>query len=166
MKWEKVTSTIGQSAYTLWNNGRKLVTLVFNPNANAARVETDEERRVFLIRKEGFLRNRTVLRNEYGVRVGCAGTENNRPFIELDNQRFFYDVESSSATSPSLSIYSDVQTDKPLAVCELDAREKSLLQELQPNKALSTQAHYSLLMAVCWYLLPLMKDEHVALNLV
>ena len=27
MKWETVTSTIGQSVYTLWNNGRKLVTL-------------------------------------------------------------------------------------------------------------------------------------------
>ena len=164
MKWEKVTSTIGQSAYTLWNNGRKLVTLVFNPNSNAARVETDGERRVFLIRKEGF-RNRTILRNEYGVRVGFAGKENNRHFIELDNQRFFYDL-APSTQQPSLAIYSDVQQDKPLAVCELDAREKSLLQELQPNKPLSTQAHYSLLMALCWYLLPLVKDERITLNIV
>lgn len=165
MKWEKVTSTIGQSAYTLWNNGRKLVTLVFNPNSNAARVETDADRRVFLIRKEGFLRNKTILRNEYGVRVGFAGKENNRHFIELDNQRFFYDVDSGD-NKPSLAIYSDVEQEKPLAVCELDTQEKNLLQELKPNKSLSTQAHYSLLMALCWYLLPIVKDDRITLNIV
>jgi len=164
MKWEKVTSTIGHSAYTLWNNGRKLVTLVFNPNSNAARIETDAERRVFLIRKEGFHRNRTVLRNEYGVRVGCAGLENNRPFIELANQRFFYDIDSS--TKPSLAVYSDNLQNEPLAVCELAVEEKTLLQELEPNKPLRTKAHYSLLMALCWYLLPIVKDERISLNMV
>ncbi len=39
MKWETVTSTIGQTVYTLWNNGKKLSTLVFNSSSNAARIE-------------------------------------------------------------------------------------------------------------------------------
>ena len=61
MKWETVTSTIGQSVYTLWNNGRQLVTLVFNSSSNAARIEYEDEKRVFLIRDEGFRKNKTVL---------------------------------------------------------------------------------------------------------
>ena len=164
MKWEKITSSIGHSAYALWNNGRKLVTLVFNPSSNAARIESEAERRVFLIRKEGFLKNRTVLRNEYGVRIGCAGFENNRNFIELDNQRFFYEVSNSEA-SPSLAIYSEQQQDQPLAICELDGQEKSWIKELKAHKAFGSQTQYSLLMALCWYLLPLVKDERVSLHL-
>lgn len=58
MKWETVTSTIGQSVYTLWNNGRQLVTLVFNSSSNAARIEYEDEKRVFLIRDEGFRKTR------------------------------------------------------------------------------------------------------------
>ena len=54
MKWESVRSTIGYSAYALWNNGRKLVTLVFNSSSKAARIDYGGEKRVFLIRKEGF----------------------------------------------------------------------------------------------------------------
>ncbi|MFN4314930.1 MAG: hypothetical protein ACK4E0_11585 [Chitinophagaceae bacterium] len=164
MKWEKVTSTIGQSAYTLWNNGRKLVTLVFNPSSNAARIESASEKRVFLIRKEGFLRNRTVLRNEYGVQIGYAGSENNRNYIELDNQRFFYEVEES-AQQPSVSIYSADRNDAPLAVCQFDNKEKNNSQPADTKKPLHTQTQYSLLMALCWYLLPFVKENRLDLQL-
>ena len=54
MKWETVSSTIGQSVYALWNNGKKLITLVFHSSSNAARIEYADEKRVFLIRDEGF----------------------------------------------------------------------------------------------------------------
>lgn len=52
MKWETVTSTIGHSAFALWNNGKKLMTLVFNPASNAARVESGAEKEYSLFAKK------------------------------------------------------------------------------------------------------------------
>lgn len=152
MKWETVTSTIGYSAFALWNNGKKLMTLAFNPASNAARVESDKGKRVFLIRKEGFLRSRTVLRSEYGICLVRTGSENNQDFVELDNQRFFYQVQQGG--SPALTIYQD-SLDHPLAVCELDGS----LADNQPAAGVSgTQALSVLLMTLCWYLLPAIRN--------
>lgn len=157
MKWETVTSTIGYSVYALWNNGRKLVTLVFNPSVNAARIEYDDEKRVFLIRKEGFLRNKTVLRNEYGIRIGHAGSENNEDFIVLDNERFFYSLENEKA--PAVTIYKQSK-DQPLAVCRLDVDEYNSLLKLTGNhKARREDTRYGLLMTLCWYLFQPSKAE-------
>ena len=93
MKWQTVTSSIGHTVYTLWNNGKKLSTLVFNSSSNAARIEYADEKRVFLIRDEGFRKNKTVLRTEYGIRIGHAGVENNAHYIVLNDERYFYSLE-------------------------------------------------------------------------
>lgn len=144
MKWETLTSTIGHSAYALWNNGKKLLTLVFNPASNAARIEFADEKRVFLIRKEGLLKNKTVLCNEYGIRIGHTGSENNKNYIVLNNERLFYKIENRE--EPALTIYKDSK-DRPLAICEWNMPE-----EIRNNRALRDHARYSLLMTLCWYL--------------
>lgn len=148
MKWETVTSTIEESVFALWNNGKKLVTLVFHPASNAARIEYADERRVFLIRQEGLLKNRTVLCNEYGIRMVHAGSENNRPFIELGQERFFYNVDDKQ--EQAVTIYKESK-DRPLAVCAF-----ALPEYIQSNNAVSNplwdKARYGLLMTLCWYL--------------
>lgn len=150
MKWETVTSTLGYSVYALWNNGRKLVTLVFNPSVNAARIEYADEKRVFLIRKEGFLRNKTVLRNEYGIRIGHTGSENKEDFIVLGNERFFYSLENEK--EPAVTIYKQSK-DRPLAVCGLDVEAQNGLARLTANhKAIKEDTRNSLLLTLCWYL--------------
>ncbi|MEI9945966.1 MAG: hypothetical protein WDN26_17315 [Chitinophagaceae bacterium] len=150
MKWEIVTSGISHSVYALWNNGRKLVTLVFNPASRAARIEYADERRVFLMRKEGFLKNKTVLRNEYGVHICHAGTENNEEFIEMNSERYYYSVETNN--EPAFTIYKESK-DQPLAVCGFNVEEKDMLIDLSgKNKSLRDEAKYSLLMTLCWYL--------------
>jgi hypothetical protein len=58
-------------------------------------VEGETEKRVFLIRKEGFLRNKTVLRNEYGIKIGELGHEHMQNFIDLNNERFFYTIHNN-----------------------------------------------------------------------
>jgi hypothetical protein len=150
MKWEAVASTIGYSVYALWNNGKKLVTLVFNSSSNAARIEYGDEKRVFLIRKEGFLKNKTVLRNEYGIHIGHTGTENNEDFIVLNNQRYFYSVNNNSK-DPALTIYKDDKA-QPIAVCELAVEEKDMLVDLAGRTKIKDDAKNSLLLTLCWYL--------------
>lgn len=143
MKWETITSAIGHKAFALWKNGRKLITLVFNPASNAARVEYEDEKRVFLVRNEGFLKNRTVLRNEYGVQVAQAGFERDEAFIEVNKERYFYSVDQTE--HPAVTFYKESK-ENPLAVCALDATDFP-----KTNKRFLSQAQYSLLMALCLY---------------
>jgi hypothetical protein len=155
MKWESVASTLGHSEYTLSNNGRKLVALVFNFSSHAARIEYADEKRVFLIRKEGFRKNRTVFCNEYGIRIGYAGSENNEDFIVLDNERFFYTIENKN--KPAVIIYKESR-EHPLAICDLDI-EGNMLNTTGKDKLIRDDAHYSLLLTLCWHLLHPVKKE-------
>jgi hypothetical protein len=156
MKWETVTSSIGQTVYTLWNNGRKLSTLVFNSSSNAARIELGDDRRVFLIRDEGFRKNKTVLRTEYGIRIGHTGTENNENFIVLNDKRYFYSVDDKK--EPVVTIYKE-SIDRPLAVCGLDIQDDTLVKA-GVKRPLNQKTLYSLLIGLCWYLFnPLAEKE-------
>jgi hypothetical protein len=162
MKWETVSSTIGQSVYALWNNGLKLVTLVFNSSSNAARIEYEDEKRVFLIRDEGFLKNKTVLRTEYGIRIGHTGTENNENFIVLNDERFYYSVNNKQ--EPAVTLYKE-SIDHPLAVCRLNIQD-DLLTKTGAKKPLQEKALYSLLIGLCWYLFkPLKREKPVGYSL-
>jgi len=149
MKWETVSSTIGHSVYALWNNGKKLITLVFHSSSNAARIEYADEKRVFLIRDEGFRKNKTVLRTEYGIRIGHAGVENNESFIVLNDKRYFYSLDNSR--EPAVTIYK-VSIDQPLAICGLDVRSAGLLARTGAKRFLPEKALYSLLLGLCLYL--------------
>lgn len=156
MKWESVKSAIGYPVYTLWNNGRKIVTLVFNSSSKAARIDYEDEKRVFLIRKEGFLKNRVVLRNEYGVLMGVAASDMNGDFIEVNNERFFYNVETND--EPAITLYKESK-DKPLAVCQLNLEDKDMLIDLSgKNRSIKDDTRYSLLMTLCWYLFQPVKS--------
>lgn len=160
MKWETVTSVIGQTVYTLWNNGRKLVTLVFNSSSNAARIEYADQRRVFLIRDEGFRKNKTVLRTEYGIRIGHTGSEHNESFIVLNDERYFYSVDDKK--EPAVTIYKESK-DRPLAICELNIHDDLLAKKPGTKKPLQQKALFGLLIGLCWYLFnPAEKEK--ALN--
>ena len=162
MKWETFTSTIGQTVYTLWNNGKNLVTLVFNSSSNAARIEYADEKRVFLIRDEGFRKNKTVLRNEYGIRVGHTGSEHNENFIVLNEERYFYSVDDTQ--QPAVTIYKE-SIDHPLAVCGLDIQD-DLLSKSGIKKTIPQKALYSLLIGLCWCLFqPAEKENATAYSL-
>lgn len=162
MKWETVTSTIGQSVYTLWNNGRQLVTLVFNSSSNAARIEYEDEKRVFLIRDEGFRKNKTVLRTEYGIRIGHTGTENNENFIVLNDERYYYSVNDKQ--EPEVTIYKE-SIDHPLAVCGLNIQD-DLLAKTGTKKQLREKTLYSLLIGLCLYLFkPLKREKPIGYSL-
>ncbi len=148
MKWETVTSSIGQTVYTLWNNGKKLSTLVFNSSSNAARIEYANEKRVYLIRDEGFRKNKTVLRNEYGIRIGYTGSENNASFIVLNDERYFYSLDNKKDTE--VTIYKE-SIDRPLVICGLNIQD-DLLTKSGSRKHIHQKTLYSLLIGLCLHL--------------
>ncbi|MDF2381066.1 hypothetical protein JMG10_06305 [Nostoc ellipsosporum NOK] len=133
MQLEKITSGIGDKAFALLKNGRRLLTFAFHAGSNAARIEFENEKRVFLFRREGLLRNRIVLYNEYGVRLGRTGIERGQRYIDINNDRYFIRLNEKES-SGELTIYQ--QSASPLAVCSVDKESED------PG----------LLMVLCWYL--------------
>lgn len=161
MKWEVTSASAKQEIYTLWHNDKKLLTLDFHPFTNSARIEYADEKRVFLIRKEGFLRNKTVLRNEYGVRIGQLGYEKSNSSegtIELNDEKFNYTIHNNPMAE--LVIYQD-NKDKPFVVCGLKADSGNTSVKFSKENQLSPSQHF-LLMALCWYMfLPVAKENTV-----
>lgn len=149
MKWQIAKSTLKQEIYELWDKEKKLLTLEFHPATNSARMEYADEKRVFLVRKEGFLKNKTVLCNEYGIRLGYLAQDNKESYIELNNERFFFDINKNPL--PELIIYKESK-DHPFVTCELDVKDNTLPANL----------YSSLLLALCWYMfLPVSRKQTV-----
>ncbi len=160
MRWESTNSTSANEVYQLFNDDKKLLTLSINSFSNTARVECNKEKRIFLIRKEGFRRNKTVLRTEYGFKIGELGTENNQTFIIVNDEKFFYNIHNNP--TPELILYKDSEA-KPFVVCNLNTQSDSTVNILQ-HPTLTDAAHPGLLMALCWYMfLPVSKENPVEL---
>ncbi len=79
MRWELINSTAEHQVYHLFKDSQKILKLDINPHSNSARVEYNNEKRVFLIRKEGLRKSRIAIRNEYGVKVGELSPEQTYP---------------------------------------------------------------------------------------
>ena len=148
MKWLSISKKSGQEIYELWNTKEKLLTLTCQTSSGSLRITTGNEKRVFLIGKEGFLRNRTVLRNEYGIRIAQLSYENNQDnsgFIDFDNERFNYTIRNHFL--PELVLYKNGET---IASCELPAIEK---------ENFNSENQDFLILALCWYLFTVVKRQ-------
>jgi len=140
MKWLLINSSLRQEIYELWNSDEKLLTIYSHPDKGTLRIATDDEKRVFLIGKEGFLRSRTVLRNEYGIRMGQLtydGIEENLGHIEVYDEELTYKIQNGSPAEAI--IYKNGES---LLTCELPAVAK---------------AHDLLILALCWYITTAVK---------
>jgi hypothetical protein len=145
MNWETVSSGIGNKVYALWSNGKKLLTLAINSSSNFAKIEYGNEKRAFMIRYEGFLKNKMVMRNEYGIRIGQITNENKEHLIAFNDEKLHYSITNDK--EPKVIIYKE-SPDRPLAVCSLKLdNDKSIIPSVKP-----TATHQSLLLALCWYL--------------
>lgn len=164
MRWESDLSTTGNEVYHLYKGDKHLLTLTLNSFSNAARVECNKQKRIFFIRKEGFLRNKTVLLNEYGIRIGELGHENNETFIAINDEKFFYTTNDNP--KEELIFYTESK-EKPIVTCNLTVKNGNSNVSFEKNKKLSETSHPGLLMALCWYMfLPATKEKNQAVEAV
>lgn len=134
MKWEKSPSLSANEVYHLSDESRRILTLIFHPFSNSVRVESEGEKRVLLIRHEGFRKNKTVVRNEYGQKMCELGNENNRSFMEMEGEKYYYQVEGAAV--PEVKLYRETEK-APVMVCELP----------------SVEAHPALLVGLGWFMM-------------
>jgi hypothetical protein len=157
MRWETVSSASGNEVYQLFIDDKKVLTLSFNPFSNSARIEFNKEKRVFMIRKEGFRKKKTVLLSEYGIKIGELGHENKQDFIHVNDDRFYYTIQNNPLTE--LILFKESK-DKPIVTCSLNTFNGKTSIELDKAKNIESFSHTALLMALCWYLfLPAAKEN-------
>lgn len=161
MRWEQVSFDKGNEVYQLCKDDTVLLTLHYHSFSQSARVESAGERRVFQIRKEGFLRNKTVLRTEYGIKIGELGHEGNRNFITINNERYYYNITNSPFAELQLF---RAEQEQPLVTCGIKTDNGHPEVRFKRDKEqLSGITHSGLLMALCWYMfLPVTKENIIA----
>ena len=148
--WHNLPAPEGFEIYILRRDHTDLVTLELNLFSQTAKVSSADSRRTFKIDKEGFLKTRTILKNEYGVKIGQLGLEtwySHEGFIELNGEKFHY--AHGNNDNKELLIYKTSRS-KPLFICSLNI-EGTASVSLQKNKeVVDTQSW--LLMSICWFL--------------
>lgn len=160
MKWVKTAATASYENYTLFDNETSLLFLHFNARTGTARIESEGVRRVFMIDRTGFFKNKVALLNEYGYEMGHLGFENvlgQEGFIKMEDERFLYRVQNNSLTE--LEIYKN-NYGEPLVSCGLKVEGDNPMGVLfRNNESLNDARTAALLMAICWYLfLPVAKE--------
>ncbi len=147
MKWLSITTRAQEKIYELWNSKKKLLALAYHPASGTLRVSSDDEKRVFLIGREGFLRRRTVLRNEYGIRIGQLAYDNNQDnqgTIDVYEKHFTYTLQNDP--DPKASIYG---TSELLVASDLPVISEDINSD-----------NYDLLMLMlCWYTSATVKKQ-------
>lgn len=159
MKWEAVKATPEQEVYHLYDEDKLRLVLTYNPFSNSARVECNKEKRIFLIRKEGFLRNKTIIRNEYGIKIGEFGQENGKRFISVNDQKFFYTTRNNPLAE--LVLFTDSAAN-PAISCGLSTTDGAPGIAFNKEKTTEEIQHPGLLMALCWYMFMPVAKENVA----
>lgn len=157
MRWEYAAESAQHEVYRLIHDDKVLLTLTINPRSQSARVECNKDQRVFLVRREGFLKSKIVLRNEYGIRIGEIRNGGPDAFIEVDGRRFRFTLRNNPLAE--LALYAEDRKE-PLITCGLKIEGGSTAVQVDRNTPLHHLSHPSLLMALCWYLfLPIAREN-------
>ncbi len=153
MKWVSVNNGTSNDYFELWDNDKKLVSMSLSKRTKIARIESSSDKRLFFLEKKGFFHGKTVIKNEYGIKLGELHGENweaREGVIELDGTKYFYAFPNSS--DGELIIYRDTK-DKPLVSCSLSSLFGGITALVEKSKSLHDTKYPSLLMGLCWYLL-------------
>ena len=147
MQWRTVKSNLGNTAFGLWSNGHKMLTLAYKGKSDTLYLESEDgERRLFHYRKKGLLKKKLVLENEYGANLGKIEKEGTTEFVEVDGKRYFLNYKNNH---------------KEVDIIDEDANKTVGTFSLTENP--SDASNYSLLMVSCLYIRS--KQNNVQLSL-
>ncbi len=160
LQWIPVKIEDDIEVYELWNGLKKLISLSLNHKEHTAKIDAEDCRRNFHIDKEGFLLNTTVLKNEYGIKIGQITHEilfKNEGLIELNEERYHYCIQNNPLAE--IMIYKK-HKNNPLLLCGLRAENGETEVYFSRTAESATEKSPSLLMAICWSLfLPIAKEN-------
>lgn len=148
--WVKKNAAVNTSNFELWNGKEQVLSLELNQFSHTAKLACLQSRRIFKIEKEGFLRNNTILKNEYGVKIGSINHENwftHEGLIDINSQRFMYSYTRQNRNE--VTIFSE-RPKQALLVCDITATKKEMIDF--DNIEDSNAKNVTFLMALAWFL--------------
>jgi hypothetical protein len=160
MRWEKVAGTHNsREEFHLFKSGKKVLTLTFNSISGYARIECYNEKRVFHISKEGSRHPKTVLLNEYGVKIGELGGVNKQNRVEINDEQFFYSIHKDPLTEFILYKESKIM---PLVTCGIKTVGQDIAVDVMKDNDPPSLPHDILLLALSWYMFYPVAKENMA----
>lgn len=128
--------------------------LRFNFFLSTARIEIENEKRVFIIEDEGLLKTKLVLKNEYGVRMGQLVFDNwyeQHGTVQIENSRFRFTIRKTP--SAELQIYKNSGKNL-IYTCILSFESRDNLPGTgRAHQFISKNYPSSYILALSWYLL-------------
>lgn len=150
INWLEAPSKQGLEVYELWDEDQKRIKLEFNQFSQTAQILCLNSRRVFKIEKEGFLRNRIVFKNEYGVKIGDVSDENwlkHEGIVNLNGDKLYFTTHCEEENT--LLLYRK-EPQKPLMQCGIMLNNGK--NHFKLHKHSEADKYPALLIALVWYL--------------
>lgn len=141
MQWTHKGSRGNGEIFELQDNGSTVIDFHFNKTLGSIRLTTDHEKRVFLVTRQGMLRNKTILRNEYGFRLGKLSYDQQNSLegmAEFDGTRYLFRI-----TRERMFLFRE---GSPADQYQLDLKGEFFIHEKENVSTL-----HSLLLVYCYY---------------
>lgn len=133
---------------------KTILKLRLNYHLQTVRIETESEKRVFIIEDEGLLKTKLVLKNEYGVRMGQMVFDNwygQQGTVEIENSRFRFTIRKTP--SAELQLYKNSGKNLIYSGNLLFESGNSQHEARQGIQLILKNYQHSYILALSWYLL-------------
>jgi hypothetical protein len=147
MKLINVKSGSSGEAYELWEDNKNLAGISFSAHTDNARVVSDLGKRLFFFEKKGTLTPRTIIKNEYGIKMGEVEQEkagSKMSHVELDGKHYYYSFNENN--SGELKVFDETMRNRLLS-CSL----KTFAAGIGQTNSSALEKLPNLLLVLCWY---------------
>jgi hypothetical protein len=159
MQWKQVSSGSAH-VYHLADGDNILLTLTINYKSSSLRAECASAKRAFFIHKEGIWKNRTVLKNEYGYKIGQMYYEkwhSDNGIVEIDEKKFRYIFRNNPQAE--IAIFNEDETE-PVVICGLATVTGQTTVKINRDGEFEDADMKYMLFALTWYLFLLTAQEN------
>ncbi len=162
MYWQQISSS-PLLGYELIENDTPVLTLHINYKSSIFRAECKSARRLFFIDRDGFWKNKVVLKNEYGIPIGKLSNGkvfDNSGIVDIEGQHYRFKYVNNPLAE--LVFYKDNQSE-PLVSCGLLADQGNISVQLKQGTQIGDTDIKYFLFALSWYLfLPVAQENTTA----
>jgi hypothetical protein len=151
LQWNLTDIIEGKTTYQLTDIETVLMNLQFDGHADTVHLHLGENRRTFKIEKQGFLRSKLMIKNEYGVKVGGWTLDKNNmksAEVELYEQKFI--CELTPTFTDQFTITSTENKQSLFFRLPITERAYSGIETHQLSRISAKQ--FSFIVALCWHL--------------
>lgn len=148
MQWVKVNSSTPAETFELWSGDKKVAGASFNNKSHIIRLAGNAGRRLFFYGNKGWLVQKPVIKNEYGITLGSLETETEsgeKGYVELEGKKYHYHLKADETITLQLM---EGEQSQNIASCSFG---NVLSNSYRKTKSLMNSRFPQLLLLLCWY---------------